>query len=84
MKYAESYTEFDAAQLELLKNAVPASFAENLKAGGIDAVLPEDRELELKVKYDVNAEGGSFSLKLIWNNEDAEVDNDDDDEDDED
>jgi len=72
MKYEESYTEFDAGLLALVKKTIPASFAGSLKESGIDFNFPKDRELELKVKYDVSEEGGSFSLKFSWDNESGE------------
>ena len=69
MKYEESYSEFDIELLGLLKKAVPDSFAEKLQEGGIELEFPKDRELELKVKYDVSEEGGSYTLKVSWDNE---------------
>lgn len=68
MKYQESYTQFDSELLELIKKAIPASFVSALNAGGTVLDFPQDRELELKLKYDVSEEGGAFSLKLSWDN----------------
>ncbi len=74
MQYQESYTEFDLGILELIKKTIPASFASALKESGTELDIPQDRELELKLKYDVAEEGGKFTLKLSWDNETGESD----------
>lgn len=81
MQYQESYTQFDPGLLELIKSAIPASFASALNASGIVLDFPQERELELKLKYDVSEEGGAFSLKFSWDNDSEEDDEEADDED---
>ncbi|NLV51087.1 MAG: transcription initiation factor IIE [Clostridiales bacterium] len=75
MKYEETYAQFDPGLLDTVKRAIPASFADNLKSSGIEFV-PDDRELELKVKYDVREEGGAFSLKFSWDYDPGDADED--------
>jgi hypothetical protein len=82
MKYEESYPGLSAEIAKLLKKTVPDSFARNLDEAGVKLELPEDRELELKVKYDIDEDGGSLGLKISWNNEIEEDEEDDKDEDD--
>lgn len=83
MQYQETYTEFDPKILDLIKKTIPASFASALRESGTALDFPQDRELEMKLKYTVSEEGGKFSLKLSWDNEAGEND-DDEDEDEED
>jgi hypothetical protein len=82
MKYEESYTQFDSGLLELIKRAIPSSFASGLKASGTELYFPQESELEMKLKYDVSEEGGKFSLKLSWDNESEENDEEDNNEED--
>lgn len=81
MIYEESYTQFDSELLDLIKRAIPPSFTSALEASGAALVIPQDRVIESKLKYDVSEEGGKFSLKLSWDNgsgEEDEEDNEDD------
>lgn len=78
MQYQESYTEFDCGLLELIKKAIPATFANALMASGIVLDFPQERGLELKLKYDISEESGAFSLKLCWDNESEENDDEED------
>ena len=73
MKYEEAYTEFDSRLLELIKSAIPASFATSLRENGTKLEFPQDLGLELKLKYDVREDGGAFSLKISWDNETEET-----------
>jgi hypothetical protein len=78
MKYEETFPGLNAEIAQLLKKTVPDSFARNLDEAGVKLALPEDRELELKVKYDIDEDGGSLGLKISWNNEIEEEDEEDD------
>lgn len=64
MQYQESYAQFDTGLLDLIKQSIPASFV-----SGAGLEFPQDREIELKLKYDVSEEGGAFSLKFSWDND---------------
>ena len=81
MQYQESYTEFDLGLIEAIKKAIPTSFASALKANGTELEFPQDRGIELKLKYDAGEEGRKFTLKLSWDNETGENDEEVDDED---
>ncbi|NMA37872.1 MAG: transcription initiation factor IIE [Papillibacter sp.] len=69
MQYQEAYTEFDSGLLDLVLKKIPAAFAGTLMENGTALVIPRDRALELKVKYDVSEDGGAFSLKFTWDND---------------
>lgn len=84
MQYQESYTQFDSELLELIKKAIPASFTTALEENGTELNFPQDRAVELKLKYDVNEEGGKFSLKFSWDDGSEENDEENEDEDDND
>lgn len=80
MKYEEDFTESKVDVVSLIKKAVPDSFVEKLQEGGIKFEFPKDREFEFKVKYDVTEEGGSCSLKVSWDNDLYEEEDEEDDE----
>lgn len=84
MKYEESYGALRADVIDQIKKLVPEAFTEKLLAGGVGFEFPQDRELELKVKYDIDEVGGSCTLKVIWENEIAEEDEDEEDDEDKD
>ncbi|NLE24315.1 MAG: hypothetical protein GX625_03075 [Clostridiaceae bacterium] len=81
MQYQESYTEFDLGLIEAIKKVIPTSFASALKANGTELEFPQDRGIELKLKYDAGEEGRKLTLKLSWDNETGENDEEVDDED---
>jgi hypothetical protein len=62
----------------MIKRAVPETFLKKLKMEGRDLEFPQDRELELKVKYDIDDDGGSFTLKISWDNDEFDEDNEED------
>ncbi|HZK70262.1 MAG TPA: transcription initiation factor IIE [Clostridia bacterium] len=80
MKYEENFTELKVDVVDLIKKAVPDSFIAKLQEGGIKFEFPKDREFEFKVKYDVTEEGGSCSLKVSWDNDLYEEEDEEDDE----
>lgn len=83
MIYEESFTDISDEKLRLIQDAIPNSFIEKLKDGGLDFAYPTDRELEFKVKYDISEFGGSISIKVSWDGDVEEVDDDDDEDEDE-
>jgi hypothetical protein len=74
MQYQESYAQFDTGLLDLIKKSIPVSFA-----NGAGLEFPQDREIELKLKYEVTEEGGAFSLKFSWDNDLGEEEEEEDD-----
>lgn len=66
MKYQETYAGLNVDVAELVKKVVPDTFRKKLEVEGRGIELPKDRDLELKVKYDITEEGGSLTLKISW------------------
>jgi hypothetical protein len=72
MKYEETFTAPKQDVLDLVKKVVPDTFVRNLRDGGVKFEVPRDRDLEMKVKYDVEEEKGSVLIKIGWSNIDEE------------
>lgn len=84
MKYEETYPGIQAELTELIRKTVPDTFSASLREAGVNFGLPTDKELELKIKYDVDENGGSLTLKVLWDNSVEEEEEDEEDEDKED
>jgi hypothetical protein len=72
MRYQDAYLGSRAEFVDFLKKAVPDLFAGNLVVEGTPVALPADADLDYKVKYDDEAEGGSVTIKVSWDKEVAE------------
>ncbi|OGO80260.1 MAG: transcription initiation factor IIE [Clostridiales bacterium GWC2_40_7] len=77
MKYQESYLGTRAEFGEFVKKAVPELFSGRLTVEGKSVSLPADAELDYKVKYDEDEQGGSVTIKVAWEKESLEIDLDD-------
>lgn len=66
MKYQESYLGSKAEFGDFIKKAVPELFAGKLVVEGKTVGLPQEADLDYKVKYDENEDGGSVTLKVTW------------------
>lgn len=73
MKHQETYVGSKSEFGEFIKKAVPDLFAGRLTIEGKTISIPPDKDLEYKVKYDEDEEGGSFSIKVAWDSEDVEL-----------
>lgn len=73
MKYQETFVGSKAEFGEYVKKTVPDLFAGRLSVEGKTVSLPSDKDLDYKVKFDEDEQGGSFTIKVSWNNEDVEV-----------
>ena len=73
MKYQETYVGSKAEFGDYVKKTVPELFAGRLAIEGKPVTLPVDKELEYKVKFDEDEQGGSISIKVAWDNENVEV-----------
>jgi len=69
MKYQEGFFGSRSDFAEFIKKIIPDLFSKRLVVEGQSVVLPTDRDLEYKIKYDVDDDGGSFTLKVSWENE---------------
>lgn len=77
MKYQETYLGTRAEFGEFVKKAIPELFSGRLTVEGKPVTMPIDKELDYKVKYDDDEQGGSISIKVGWKNEDMEINLDD-------
>jgi len=74
MKYQESFMGTRSEFGEYIKKAVPDLFAGRLSVEGKQVTLPTDLDLDYKVKYDENEDGGSVTIKVSWENPNVELD----------
>ena len=77
MKYQETYLGTKTEFGDYIKKAVPDLFAGRLAIEGKAVTLPADTDLDYKVKYDEDEQGGSFTIKVTWENPNVELDLDD-------
>lgn len=73
MKYQETYVGSKADFGDYVKKTVPDLFAGRLAVEGKTVSLPTDKDLDYKVKFDEDEQGGTFTIKVTWQNEDVEV-----------
>lgn len=72
MKYQDAYLGSRAEFGDYIKKTIPDLFAGRLVVEGTPVTLPEDIDLDYKVKYDDNEEGCSVTIKVSWDKEVAE------------
>lgn len=77
MKYQETYLGSRAEFGDFIKKAVPDLFAGRLAVEGKSVTLPADTDLDYKVKYDEDEQGGSVTIKVSWENPNVELNLDD-------
>lgn len=69
MKYQEDFTGAKADFGTFLNKAANALFSNKLIVEGKAVKLPADRDLNYKIKFDDGEEGGAVSIKVSWDNE---------------
>lgn len=72
MRYQDAFLGSRAEFGDFIKAAIPDLFAGRLVVEGSPVALPEGTDLDYKVKYDDDAEGGSVTIKVSWDKELAE------------
>jgi len=77
MRYQDAYQGSIDEFGEFVKRAVPDLFAGNLVVEGQPVVIPADADVDYKVKYDDDLEGGSVTIKVSWEKEIEEESQDD-------
>lgn len=77
MKYQETYLGSKAEFGDYIKKAVPDLFAGRLAIEGKSVTLPADTDLDYKVKYDEDEQGGAVTIKVTWENPNVELNLDD-------
>ena len=69
MKYQEKYVGSKEDLYAFLKNNYSKLMKEILVVEGEKVVLPDDKELVYKIKYEDNEVDGSYSVKVSWVNQ---------------
>jgi hypothetical protein len=72
MRYQDAFLGSRAEFGDFIKRAIPDLFAGNLVVEGTPVALPAEADLDYKVKYDDDVEGGSVTIKVSWDKEEAE------------
>jgi hypothetical protein len=73
LKYKEEYPGTKQECLGFLSEAFTKLLKNQLTVDGEAVVIPDDKEVEYKIKYDDDAFEGSLSMKITWMNAEAEV-----------
>jgi hypothetical protein len=68
MKYQEGFVGSKNDFADFIKKMVPQLFSSRLVVEGTEVTVPSDRDLDYKMKYDTDEAGGSFTLKVSWDN----------------
>jgi hypothetical protein len=73
MKYKEEYPGTKQECLGYLSDALTKLLRNQLTVDGETVVIPDDKEVEYKIKYDDDTMEGSLALKITWMNAEADV-----------
>lgn len=69
MKYQQDFVGSKAEFADFIKKIIPNLFAGKLSVEGRNITLPADRELDYKIKFTEEEQGGAFNLKVSWEND---------------
>ena len=72
MKFKEEYLGTKQECMGYLSEAYAKLLRNQLMVDGEEVVIPDDKEMEYKIKYDNDEFEGSLSLKITWVNAEAE------------
>ncbi|GAE88048.1 amphi-Trp domain-containing protein [Acetivibrio straminisolvens] len=68
MKYQEDFFGTKSEFADFVKRVVPELFAGKLTVEGKSVSIPTDREIDYKIKYSEDEQGGALTLKVSWDN----------------
>ncbi|MCX8130442.1 MAG: transcription initiation factor IIE [Clostridia bacterium] len=68
MKYSESNTYTRSDLGGNVKKVISDLLAGRLVVEGQNVDIPEDLDMDVKVKYSVDETGGNVTLKITWDN----------------
>ncbi|AOT71521.1 hypothetical protein [Geosporobacter ferrireducens] len=68
MNYREKYESSKSECLKHVKTIIGELMKEELEVEGMEVVIPDDKDLEYKIKYENDEYEGSFSIKIGWVN----------------
>lgn len=71
-KFEESYRGTKNQLKEFIRKYVLRLFADKLYVEGERVIIPNDRELNYKIKYDVE-DNYSIAIKIYWKNPNIEI-----------
>lgn len=74
MKFQQDFIGSKAEFADFIKKIIPELFAGRLDVEGRTIVIPGDRDLEYKLKFTEEQDGGSFNLKVSWDSDFEEDD----------
>ncbi|MDF2672133.1 MAG: transcription initiation factor alpha subunit family protein [Clostridiales bacterium] len=69
MRYQENFNNPMDEFRRYFNTMIQQLFTNTLTVEGETVNIPTDRELDYKLKYDVDEEGRSFTFKVSWDNE---------------
>jgi hypothetical protein len=69
MKHQEVYTGSMDEFRGWFTSTIQSLFTNKLMVEGKNVILPTDRQLDYKVKFDDDTDGQSFSFKISWDKE---------------
>jgi hypothetical protein len=72
VKFKEEYLGTKQECMGYLSEAYAKLLRNQLMVDGEEVVIPDDKEMEYKIKYDNDEFEGSLSLKITWVNAEAE------------
>lgn len=69
MRYQENFNNSMDEFKKSFNTMIQQLFTNTLTVEGETVVIPTDRELDYKFKYDVDEVGRAFTFKVSWDNE---------------
>lgn len=68
MKHKESFAGSKNDFSAFIKKSMPDIFSNKFTVEGKKVNIPHDTDLDYDVKYDDDEQGGSFAIKVSWDN----------------
>lgn len=68
MQYRQDYSGSKADFIEFLRNTFQQMISSSLSVEGENVLLPNDKEMDYKVKYTTDEEESSITIKVSWGN----------------
>ncbi len=69
MRYQDVFLGSKEEFGEFIRRAVPELFAGTLVVEGQQIAMPADADIDFKIKFDDEVEGGSITIKASWDKE---------------
>ena len=72
MDYREKYESSKSECLKHVKSIIGELMKEDLEVEGVQVDIPDDKDVEYKIKYKNDEYEGSLSIKIGWVNKEIE------------